>query len=83
MWNKISTSRGFYLIIAIICAIGCWLYVDIVYAPDTQQTIYNIPVTIYGEDVLADEGLMITSVSDQTITLTGKVEQVFEAETEY
>ncbi|MBR1781789.1 MAG: hypothetical protein IJ751_10360 [Oscillospiraceae bacterium] len=69
MWNKITQSKIFYMVISIICAIACWLYVDVVYAPETPKTIYNIPVTVYGEDVLADEGLMITEMSDRTVTL--------------
>ena len=70
MWNKIVQSKAFYMIIAIICAIACWLYVDVVYAPETPMTIYNIPVTLYGEDVLADEGLMITKLSDEFINIS-------------
>lgn len=70
MWNKISNSKIFYAIVAIFCAIICWLYVDIVQAPGTPRTIANIPVTFYGEDVLAEQGLMITEGKDATVTLS-------------
>lgn len=70
MWNKISNSKIFYAIVAIFCAIICWLYVDIVKAPNTESVVANIPVTFYGEDVLAEQGLMITEGKDTTVTLT-------------
>lgn len=69
MWNKISRSKVFYMILALICAVIAWLYVDLVEAPDAKDTIYNIPVTFVGEDVLADEGLMITEGKDATVDL--------------
>lgn len=70
MWSKISNSKCFYMIVAVICAIVCWLYVDIVEAPDMSKQLRSIPVTFIGEDALADEGLMITSGKDTTVTLT-------------
>lgn len=69
MWSKISTSKLFYMIVAIICAIIFWLYVDIVQAPDATETYRNIPVTFMGEDTLAEEGLMITEGKDTTVDL--------------
>lgn len=69
MWNKISRSKAFYMIVAVIFAIVAWLYVDLVEAPDAKDTIYNIPVTFVGEDVLADEGLMITEGKEATVDL--------------
>lgn len=69
MWSKISSSKAFYMILAIVCAIISWLYVDIVEAPDAKDTIYNIPVTFVGEDILAQEGLMITEGKDTTVDL--------------
>lgn len=70
MWSKISNSKIFYMVLAIACAIGIWLYVDIVQAPDTTVTVDSIPVTFVGEDMLADEGLMITEGHSTTVTLT-------------
>ena len=70
MWTKFTNSKIFYAIVSIFCAIVCWLYVDIVQAPNTSQTINNIPVTFYGEDVLAEQGLMITEGKDATVSLT-------------
>ncbi len=70
MWSKISNSRVFYAVLAFLCAIACWLYVDIVQAPNTTTTKYNIPVTFIGEDALAEQGLMITEGKDTTVNLT-------------
>lgn len=73
MWTKISQSKAFYMVVAIVFAIICWLYVDMVEAPDIEETHYNIPVTFIGEEMLAEEDLMITSGKNTTvnITLTG------------
>lgn len=69
MWTKFTNSKIFCAIVAVFCAIVCWLYVDIVQAPKTPGTVYNIPVTFYGEDILAEQGLMITEGKDATVTL--------------
>lgn len=70
MWTKISQSKVFYMVLAIVCAVLCWLYVDMVEAPDIEETHYNIPVTFIGEEMLAEEDLMITSGKNTTVTLT-------------
>lgn len=69
MWNKLTNSKVFYMIVAIFCSIALWLYIDIVEAPKSTTTIYSIPVTFLGEDDLADDGLMITSGKDTTVNL--------------
>lgn len=69
MWSKISNSKAAYMVLAIACSIALWLYVDIVEAPKSTTTVTNIPVTFVGEDALEQEGLMITTGSDATITL--------------
>lgn len=70
MWNKITNSRAFYIAISILCAVCAWLYVDIVEVPDQTKHLNNIPVTFVGEDILADQGLMIIDGRDTTISLT-------------
>ncbi len=70
MWNKITNSRAFYIIVSILCAIFAWLYVDIVEVPDQTKHLTNIPVTFVGEDILADQGLMIVDGKDVTLSLT-------------
>ena len=53
MWNKLTNSKVFYMILAVMCSIGLWLYIDIIEAPQSTTTVYNIPVTFIGEDRLA------------------------------
>lgn len=70
MWNKITNSRAFYIVVSILCAVCAWLYVDIVEVPDQTKHINNIPVTFVGEDILADQGLMIVDGKESSVSLT-------------
>lgn len=69
MWNKLTNSKVFYMILAIMCSIGLWLYIDIIEAPQSTTTVYNIPVTFIGEDRLEEDGLMIISGKNTTVNL--------------
>ncbi|MCD7917593.1 MAG: hypothetical protein LUF84_03910 [Clostridiales bacterium] len=69
IWNNLKGSRLAYILLAVLCAVVLWLYVDITTEPDAYTTIRNIPVTILGEDELSEQGLMITEVVDATVTL--------------
>ena len=69
MWSKISNSKAAYMVLAIVCSIALWLYVDIVEAPKSTTTVSNIPVTFVGEDALEQEGLMIVDSSEITVSL--------------
>ena len=65
MKNKITS-----LLLAFAIAFGLWIYVITTVSPGSQETFYNIPVAKDGETVLAERGLMITSVSTNTVNLT-------------
>lgn len=54
---------------AVILAMGVWLYVINVENPTSTATIREIPVTVVGEDTLAERGLMLTAQSQDRITL--------------
>ena len=69
MWNKLTNSKVFYMILAVMCSIGSWLYIDIIEAPQSTTTVYNIPVTFIGEDRLEEDGLMIISGKNTTVNL--------------
>lgn len=69
IWNNLKGSRLGYILLAVLCAVVLWLYVDITTESDAYTTIRNIPVTILGEDTLSEQGLMITEVEDATVTL--------------
>ena len=37
MWNKLTNSKVFYMILAVMCSIGLWLYIDIIEAPQSGR----------------------------------------------
>ena len=63
MKNKLIT-----FLLALLGAIGIWLFVVTVEQPESEQVYYDIPVVYQNEDVLADRGLMIVS-ERPTVTL--------------
>lgn len=62
--NKITS-----LILSVIVAFGLWLYVVTTVSQEDDATFYNIPVVLEGESRLAENNLMITGQSHQTVTL--------------
>ncbi len=68
MKNKVLTG-----LLAVVIAVGLWSYVITVERPESDNTFYNVPVVLSGENVLQDRGMMITSNTDLTVTvkLTG------------
>lgn len=65
MKNKVLTA-----LLSAAIAFGLWLYVITVERTQIEYTFYNVPVILDGESVLEDRGLMITSDTDRTVTLT-------------
>jgi YbbR domain-containing protein len=70
MGKKILNSKLLYALLAVVIAIGLWLYVAMVENRDEKMTISGIPITFLNEDVLEENGLMISSGRGQTATLT-------------
>ena len=64
MKNKFLTA-----LLAAAIAITLWAYVITVERPESENTFYNVPVVLEGENVLQDRGMMITSDTEQTVTL--------------
>ena len=64
MKNKILTA-----LLAALIAIALWAYVITVERPESENTFYNVPVVLDGENVLQDRGMMITSDTDMTVTV--------------
>ena len=58
-----------YLLLAVVLALGLWLYVMTTEDPDWSETYYNIPVVLENENVLRERGLMIVSGKQPTVTL--------------
>mgnify|MGYP002591257727 CR=1 FL=1 len=69
MTNPKKTRKIFNIVLAVILAVGVWLYVINVENPTSTATIRDIPVTIEGEDTLAERGLMITDQDQDSVTL--------------
>lgn len=63
-------NKPLYIVLAIIIACGLWFYVRSVDTSDRTNTIYNIPVTFVGEDVLNSNGLMLVDDGRESVTIT-------------
>lgn len=62
-------NKLYSILLSVVVAFGLWLYVVSNVSQEDEDTFYNIPVVMEGEAVLADRNLMITSVSNQTVSL--------------
>lgn len=69
MTNPKKTRKMFNIALAIVLAVGVWLYVVNVENPTGTSTVRDIPVTLTGEADLAEKGLMVTQQSDDSISL--------------
>lgn len=69
MTNPKKNRKIFNIILAVVLAVGVWLYVINVENPTSTATIRDIPVTIVGEDTLAERDLMITGQSQESVSL--------------
>lgn len=58
------------LVIALIIAFALWAYVIGEVNPPQTKTLRNIPITYVSQGELTDEGLVLLSVSDETISVT-------------
>ncbi len=61
--------RGFNVVVSILLAVLLWLYVINVVNPVTQMTLDDVPVTVQGAEALDDMGLMVTSLSRDSMDL--------------
>lgn len=66
-------NKALTLLLAVVIAIGLWSYVITVERPESDNTFYNVPVVLSGENVLQERGMMITTNTELTVTvkLTG------------
>lgn len=72
-----QNKKWLSFLIALLVAIGLWVYVVTVENPEGEDTLYNIPVNFSGEDVLREDyELIITgdnvTTSGVTLTFSGK-----------
>ena len=64
MKNKLLTA-----LLSVFIALGLWLYVVTVVSPNSDKHYYNIPVSLQGEVILQERGLMITTTELPTVSL--------------
>lgn len=62
-------SKLYSMLLSLLIAFGLWLYVVTNVSQEDDITFYNIPVVMTGETNLAENNLMITSVSSTTVSL--------------
>ena len=55
--------------LSLVIAFGLWLYVVTVVSPESEKTVYNIPVSLQSESVLEERGLMVTTEDIPTVNL--------------
>lgn len=70
MGNKFRESKAFNIILAVLVAIGLWVYVTVIVSDATTITVPRVPVTVVGGDVLNGKGMMIDPGSELTVDLT-------------
>ena len=62
-------SKICYALLSLLIAFGLWVYVITVVTPESESTFYNIPVAFSNEAILNDNGLMVLSEDQPTVTL--------------
>lgn len=62
-------NKLYSIVLSLVVAFGLWLYVVSNVSQEDDNTFYNIPVVLTGENLLAENNLMITSVSSNTVSL--------------
>ena len=68
MGKKILDSKLLYALLAILIAVGLWFYVAITENGTADLTISGVPVVFLNEDLLEENGLMISEGKDQTVS---------------
>ena len=69
MTNPKKNRKIFNIVLAIVLAVGVWMYVINVENPSGTGTVREIPVTVVGEDSLAERGLMVTEQNRDHVSL--------------
>lgn len=75
-------SKFLSALLSVVIALGLWLYVITTISPNSENTIYNIPVVLEGESILKDRNLMITyqSASSVSLTLSGNRSDLYKVD---
>lgn len=57
------------VLLSVVVAFGLWVYVITEVQPESENTFYDIPITVVGESILNENNLMITNWSAQHVDL--------------
>lgn len=79
--KPILGTRLLYVIFSIIASIALWSYVAYVENPDVSIPITSIPITFEGGELLEDNSLIVTDISNESLSfrLAGKRNNVTKA----
>ena len=80
MMGRLKESRWMYILLSIVLAVVVWAYVRSAVDPNGVTNIHNVRVETTGASVLNSQGLTISDISPQTVTL--RVEGPTSARTE-
>lgn len=64
-----KNSKLMSVLISIVVAFGLWAYVITEVQPESENTFYDIPITVVGESILNENNLIITGWSSQNVDL--------------
>lgn len=67
MIERLKESKTFYICLSVLLAILFWMYVREAEDPVMPGTIWNVPVELTGETVLASQGLAVAEISHDTV----------------
>ena len=67
--GRLRESRWMYILLSIVLAVIVWVYVRAAVDPNGVTNIANVRVETTGANVLASQGLTISDISPQTVTL--------------
>ena len=69
MMGRLRESRWVYILTSLLLAFVFWLYVRTDQDPDSSAALRNIPVQLTGVNVLTQQGLTVSGLSTETVTL--------------
>ncbi len=69
MIDRLKESKTFYICLSVLLATMFWMYVRQVEDPVMGGTVWNVPVELTGETVLASQGLAVAEISHDTVDL--------------
>ncbi|MDR2356968.1 MAG: hypothetical protein LBD92_02640 [Oscillospiraceae bacterium] len=64
------SSRTFYIVFSLLVSVALWIYVEYEVNTDATNVVSGIPVEFLNAELVPDRNLVITSVSDETVTLS-------------